>query len=232
MSEIRARVRETIPEEIMLARLTQSEQMREFFIEMWKQNPALAKQGGESVRRLLSPLETLPPKMNAPHSIKQRGVSLVELIMFIVIVSVALAGILLVLNVTTKGSADPLVHKQAIAAAESLLEEIQLQDFSAESGVEHANVTQENRASEYHIVSDYNNFATSGIFSLADAASESAVLPNYNASVAVSGVTLGEAPNQIQEGSAVLITVTMTVPQGTPIEISGYRTDYCCSKVE
>ena len=102
----------------MLARLAQSEQMREFFIEMWKQNPALAKQGGESVRRLLSPLETLPPKMNAPHSIKQRGVSLVELIMFIVIVSVALAGILLVFNVTTKGSADPLVHKQALAAAE------------------------------------------------------------------------------------------------------------------
>ena len=118
MIEINNRMRETIPEEVMLARLAQSEQMREFFIEMWKQNPALAKQGGESVRRLLSPLETLPPKMNAPHSIKQRGVSLVELIMFIVIVSVALAGILLVFNVTTKGSADPLVHKQALAAAE------------------------------------------------------------------------------------------------------------------
>ena len=233
--EINNRMRETIPEEVMLARLAQSEQMREFFIEMWKQNPALAKQGGESVRRLLSPLETLPPKMNAPHSIKQRGVSLVELIMFIVIVSVALAGILLVFNVTTKGSADPLVHKQALAAAESLLEEIQLQDFSPPSGEAHANVTQENRASGYHIIMDYNGFnmpAPPGIFSMNDSSSTSAVLASYSASVAVSDVALGTAPNQIQAGSAVLITVTVTVPQGTQIEISGYRTDYCCSKVE
>lgn len=60
----------------------------------------------------------------------QRGISLVELIMFIVIVSVALAGILLVMNVTTRGSADPLIHKQALAIAESLLEEVQLMPFT------------------------------------------------------------------------------------------------------
>jgi hypothetical protein len=38
----------------MLARLAQSEQMREFFIQMWLQNPALAKQGGARVARLLA----------------------------------------------------------------------------------------------------------------------------------------------------------------------------------
>jgi MSHA pilin protein MshD len=64
----------------------------------------------------------------ATHS--QRGISLIELIMFIVIVSVALAGILLVMNVTTKSSADPLIHKQAIAIAESLLEEVELMPFT------------------------------------------------------------------------------------------------------
>jgi MSHA pilin protein MshD len=61
---------------------------------------------------------------------KQSGISLIELIMFIVIVSVALAGILLVMNVTTRGSADPLVHKQALAIAESLLEEVELMPFT------------------------------------------------------------------------------------------------------
>ncbi len=61
---------------------------------------------------------------------RQLGISLIELIMFIVIVSVALAGILLVLNVTTKSSADPLVHKQALAIAESLLEEVELMPFT------------------------------------------------------------------------------------------------------
>lgn len=60
----------------------------------------------------------------------QRGISLIELIMFIVIVSVALAGILLVMNVTTRSSADPLIHKQALAIAESLLEEVELMPFT------------------------------------------------------------------------------------------------------
>ena len=60
----------------------------------------------------------------------QRGVSLIELVMFIMIVSVALAGILLVLNAAEKGSADPLVHKQALAIAEAMLEEIELMPFT------------------------------------------------------------------------------------------------------
>jgi len=46
----------TLSHEVMLARLTQSDDMREFFIEMWKQNPALANQGGEKMRNLLFPL--------------------------------------------------------------------------------------------------------------------------------------------------------------------------------
>ena len=44
-----------IPEHWMLGRLAQSEQMREFFIQMWLQNPALARQGGNRVQNLLVP---------------------------------------------------------------------------------------------------------------------------------------------------------------------------------
>jgi MSHA pilin protein MshD len=153
----------------------------------------------------------------------QRGVSLVELIMFIVIVSVALAGILLVMNQTTRGSADPLLRKQAITAAYSLLEEVQLQDFSPVSTVVNVAVTQANRASGYHIVSDYNGFSTSGIFSVNDPTSASAILPNYNATVAVipQGVW-----NGIGAGSAVQIDVTVTAPQGLIVTATGYRTAY------
>lgn len=46
----------TIPQDLMLARLAQSEQMREFFIQMWLQNPALARQAGARVRELLAAL--------------------------------------------------------------------------------------------------------------------------------------------------------------------------------
>lgn len=56
MSDANVRIREVIPEHLMLSRLAQSEQMREFFIQMWIQNPALAKQGGVKVQNLLSPL--------------------------------------------------------------------------------------------------------------------------------------------------------------------------------
>jgi hypothetical protein len=56
MFETEARARTMIPEKIMLGRLAQSEQMRDFFIQMWIQNPVLAKQGGVKVQNLLSQL--------------------------------------------------------------------------------------------------------------------------------------------------------------------------------
>jgi hypothetical protein len=56
MSEHDAPLRAVIPEHLMLSRLAQSDQMREFFIQMWLQNPALAKQAGSKVQNLLSPL--------------------------------------------------------------------------------------------------------------------------------------------------------------------------------
>ncbi|MDD4911379.1 MAG: type II secretion system protein [Sideroxydans sp.] len=151
----------------------------------------------------------------------QRGISLIELIIFIVIISVALTGILLVMNQVTAHSADPLVHKQAIAVAESLLEEVELQDFLPTSGVAHAVVTPLNRA-DTHIVSDYHNFTT-GMAGISDlSGSAVAGLGNYNASITVVDTALGG----IVAGSAVLITVTVSDPQNNTISIAGYKTAY------
>src|SRR3989339_784018 len=170
MLEAEGRVRQIIPEEVMLARLAQSEQMREFFIQVWKQNPALVKQGGVKVQNLMTQLEIGDSQALSPRPLiaarwKQSGISLIELIMFIVIVSVALAGILLVMNVTTRSSADPLIRKQAMLVAYSLLEEVELQDFNSDFGVTAA-VTAANRATAYHIINDYHGFTMSGIRSL------------------------------------------------------------------
>lgn len=57
-----------IPEPLMLARLAQSEQMREFFIRMWLENPLLASRAGSRVRDIMSPL-AVPP---APTSMNGR----------------------------------------------------------------------------------------------------------------------------------------------------------------
>mgnify|MGYP003387114915 CR=1 FL=1 len=58
---------------------------------------------------------------------RQRGVTLIELIVFIVIVSVGLAGILSVLNLTTRHSADPMIRKQMLAIAEGMMDEVAAQ---------------------------------------------------------------------------------------------------------
>ena len=237
MSDDRVRVRQIIPEQVMLARLAQSEQMREFFIQMWKQNPTLAMQGGSKVKNLMSPLEyddtktvSSPPRSGGVKiGNSQRGISLIELIMFIVIVSVALAGILLVMNVTTKGSADPLIHKQAIAAAESLLEEIQLQDFSPPSGVASAGTMNaaDDRTAGYHTVLNYHQFPLddgTGIYPLSGGTPITG-LANYRAKVTVES-PLAADWNGILAASAALITVTVYDPQNNDIQISGYRTAY------
>lgn len=57
---------------------------------------------------------------------RQRGLTIIELVMFIVIMGVAAAGILGVLNLSAKSSADPLRRKQAMLIAEAYMEEVQL----------------------------------------------------------------------------------------------------------
>jgi MSHA pilin protein MshD len=70
-------------------------------------------------------MRTSPRPQPRPHRQRaQRGFTLIELTMFIVIVGVAIAGILVVYNQTVRNSADPMVRKQALALAESLMAEV------------------------------------------------------------------------------------------------------------
>jgi MSHA pilin protein MshD len=60
----------------------------------------------------------------------QRGLSLVELVIFIVVVSAAVAGVTAAFVSSTRSSADPMIQKQALSIAEAILEEVQLQAFT------------------------------------------------------------------------------------------------------
>ena len=62
---------------------------------------------------------------------RQRGLTIIELIMFMVIVGVAAAGIMQVLNMANRNSADPIRRKQAMLIAEAYMEEVQLASFTA-----------------------------------------------------------------------------------------------------
>ena len=61
---------------------------------------------------------------------RPRGATLIELIMFIVVVGAAVAGVLGAINYATRASVDPMIQKQALAIAEAVLEEAQLMPFT------------------------------------------------------------------------------------------------------
>jgi MSHA pilin protein MshD len=65
---------------------------------------------------------------------KQLGISLIELIMFIVIMSIALTGAILAINQMTRNCPNTLLRKEALTVAESLLEKLEqteAQNFSS-----------------------------------------------------------------------------------------------------
>lgn len=71
----------------------------------------------------------------------QRGASLIELVLFIIIVSTALAGVQSMLSMGVMHSADPMVQKQMQTIAEGLLDEIEQMPFSACDPVLNTNPT-------------------------------------------------------------------------------------------
>lgn len=61
---------------------------------------------------------------------RERGMTLLELIMFIVVIGIAAAGVVGVIGYAARASTDPMIHKQALAIGEALLEEVQLMPFT------------------------------------------------------------------------------------------------------
>jgi MSHA pilin protein MshD len=180
----------------------------------------------------------------------QAGLSLIELIMFIVIVGVGLAGILSVLNITAQRSADPMIRKQMLAAAESLLEEVELMPFTY-CDPDDANVlnaggpaigpgncatmvegtttipvgeSRGNASAPFDNVGDYGGTTGTLTISPLTDVSNSAIgmLGGYSATVNVATSALGG----IAVSESLLITVTVTASTGESLALSGYRTRY------
>ncbi len=158
----------------------------------------------------------------------QRGVTLIELIVAIIIISVALVGVYSVLNQTLLHSADPIVNKQMISIAEGLMDEILLKKFEDPNGECTASTTPRCQANtlvdrpNYNDVSDYNGFAMTGIYAL-DGTPISA-LSSYNVSIVVDATTasLGGLA-----GSSQVKRIAVTVTYGSEdFTLEGYRTNF------
>lgn len=147
------------------------------------------------------------------------GMTLIELVIAIVVIGVGLAGILAAFS-TVRGSADPLIHKQMLAAAEEMLEEIELKPYAV-SGTAPANgATSCGNAADrsgFDDVRDYNGYRTSGICGVDGTAVVG--LESYGVNVAVTQAAW--------QGIAETLSITVTVSHGLEsLSITGYRTNY------
>lgn len=154
--------------------------------------------------------------------LRQRGISLIELVIFIVIISAAMAGVLLVMNQVTRSSADPLIRKQALAVAESMLEEIRLQDLSGVACT--GTLAADSLRTGVTSVWDYCNYTTTN--GILDFSTNNPVggLEGYN----IASVNVAQTPTLggtvITAGSGVVITVTVADSFGVgPVQVTGYR---------
>lgn len=151
--------------------------------------------------------------MNRPG--RNRGVNLVELIISIVIISIACTGVLLIFAQTVRYSADPMVQTQALAIAEAYLDEILARPLVDPDGTNAG----ETRAT-YDNVGDYDNLSNTppqdqaGVvadFAPADGQPDLAgyqVDVDVTAGVTVNGVAMSQVDVRVRFGSVVDVTLT------------------------
>ena len=140
----------------------------------------------------------------------QRGATLIELVISMVIIGIAVVGILKVMEVTTRHSADPMIQHQAVAIAEAYMEEILTKSYTVEpeSG---------NRA-DFDDVRDYNGISDNPPQNQFGAAI--AALAGYTVAVTVGG------PTAIDGVDALRVDVRVTHTTLVDITLTGYRTEY------
>ena len=177
--------------------------------------------------------------------------SLIEVVVFIVVLGIGIAGVLTLYTRLTIASVDPLVRKQALAVATSLMEEIQLKGFTycdpddpkvytatstADCTATFAEVIGPNEPTanaetrygptRFDNVNDYHGFAMAGasIHDVTDTPISG--LGAYAVSVAVANISAGELPDVALPADALRITVTVTGPAGVSVSLQGYRLRY------
>ena len=156
------------------------------------------------------------PRRAPGRALDQRGFSLVEMVVAIVVLAAASAGVLLIFAEATARSADPQIRVQARALAEAYMDEILLQAFSdpdqSETGSDEAG---EGRGS-YDDVWDYRAIGT-------EAPSDQfgnpiGGLSDYSVSVQIDGSPAGGRAD---------ITVTASHSSGrVAYDVYGERSEY------
>jgi MSHA pilin protein MshD len=141
----------------------------------------------------------------------ERGVSLIELVVSIAVMGVLVSGLWSSWAMLNSHNADPLVQRQALAVAESLMQEISLQPVATVSGTGGTN------RSAFTSIADYDGLTLNGI---TDAQGVSLPgLAGYVARVSVGPQSLDGVPSS----AGWWIEVRVTSPAGSDTVLSGWR---------
>lgn len=152
---------------------------------------------------------------------RQTGVTLVELILAMVIVGVATAGMIAAFNTTSKASADPIVFKQLAAVAEGIMEEIQLKPFDVAPNVAASGRDAFTDVRDFDCYGLTNN-CTVPIVGIVDVSNNKIPgLSGYSVAVRVEAVSLTDVP------ATGALRITVTVSNGANnFVLTGWRLDY------
>ena len=152
---------------------------------------------------------------------RMAGVTLVELIIAIVIIGTALAGLVAAFSRANLASADPVITQQMLAIGEGMMEEVLLKPFElAADEVATPARAQFNDMRDYDRLDDANpGYASSGIRDIDG--EPIAGLENYGVSVRIQsdGVALTDVP----AGNALRVTVTVSHGE-RQLVLTGWRT--------
>ncbi|UTY59873.1 prepilin-type N-terminal cleavage/methylation domain-containing protein [Massilia sp. erpn] len=148
----------------------------------------------------------------------QRGVTLIELIVAIVILGVGLVGILMAFSGAAVRSTDPMVRRQMAAIAEGMMEEIQRMPFAPDGTSPPAGCAR----SAYGNIMHYNGY-NQPICNTAGT-----LLPGlspYGIQVAVSQLAANSPLTGVPPAAGYEITVTVLHASGSYV-LRGWRTNF------
>lgn len=149
----------------------------------------------------------------------QRGMTLVELVITIVIIGIAAAALFTAMASITARSADPLLRQQSLSLAEAYLEEILLQAF-LDPATGTACPPRPSQRGNFDNVCDYAELSDAGARNARGEAI--AGLGSYTVAVDVAPQTWGG----LSASDVFYIEVTVTDPAGQALVLGGYRTRY------
>lgn len=165
-----------------------------------------------------TPLFAKPTPTRVLH---ESGVTLIETIIFMVVVSIALVTLVKVYSNAVNNSVDPVVRIRALELAQSQLDEILSRKFDentptggipacdSTAGVACLGIVAD---SDYDDVGDFNGFTDNS---------------QAGHTVSVSVVEAGaELSSSMNNRHARRVTVTVSVPDGSPIRLSAYKVNF------